>query len=289
MKVKKKRVGTKFQIRAEKEKGRRISAAIFLAFILLVVVFSAYFSYTFLTQSQNQANHSASELRAAIVDQASLSPAGGFNETFIEKASNILKQEGYTVDYYSGEKVTVDFFRDLPALGYKILVLRVHSTATGSGATGQEEIPVVFFTSELYSTTKYVHEQLANQVFQASYVEQERPYYFAVGPQFIASCTRGAFNGTLVVMMGCEGLSNTWMAQAFVEKGAKVYIGWDKGIFFSHADAATINLLQYLLLEKQTINQAVENTMKEVGADPAENSLLAYYPLEVGDQTIEKP
>jgi len=90
-------------------------------------------------------------------------------------------------------------------------------------------------------------------------------------------------------MMDCEGLSNTWMAQAFVEKGAKVYIGWDKGIFFSHADAATIDLLQYLLLEKQTINQAVENTMKEVGADPAENSLLAYYPPEVGDQTIEKP
>lgn len=48
VKAKKKHVGTKAHIRAIKERERRIATDIFLAFILLVVAFSAYFTYTFL-------------------------------------------------------------------------------------------------------------------------------------------------------------------------------------------------------------------------------------------------
>jgi hypothetical protein len=44
-----------------------------------------------------------------------------------------------------------------------------------------------------------------------------------------------------------------------------------------------------LLIEKQTMNQAVDNAIKEVGPDPAENSTLKYYPLNVANQKIETP
>ncbi|MCJ7423093.1 hypothetical protein MUP01_02345, partial [Candidatus Bathyarchaeota archaeon] len=108
----------------------------------------------------------------------------------------------------------------------------------------------------------------------------EPPYYFELGPLFIASCTKGEFNGTFVVMMGCEGLSNTWMARVFVDKGAKAYVSWNGSVSSSHTDQSTITLLQHLILEKQTIRQAVENTMIEVGPDPTYDSELTCYPLE---------
>jgi hypothetical protein len=47
-----------------------------------------------------------------------------------------------------------------------------------------------------------------------------------------------------------------------------------------------MDLLKHLILEKQTIGQAVENTVKEVGVDPTYESALAYYPSEAGNQTI---
>lgn len=121
----------------------------------------------------------------------------------------------------------------------------------------------------------------------ASYDATNPPYYFAIAPKFITSSMNGKFRNTTVIMTGCEGLNNTQMARAFIEKGAKVYISWDKAIYFSHTDTATVHLLQHLLIEEQTIKQSVENTMKEVGPDPAENSTLTYYPLQAGEKTIE--
>jgi hypothetical protein len=285
MKTKKKRVGTKAEIRAIQNRERRIATAIFLALILLIVVFSSYFTYNFLNQPQNQTtNPASSQLKAAIVDQLSLTCP---NQTFIETATNTLKQAGYTVDYYPGEKVTVEFYRNLPTHGYSIIILRTHSSASGLGGTQRVEVPVVLFTSELYSNTKYVYEQLANQVVQVSYNVPEPPYYFAIDPSFVTSSTTGKFQNTLVIMMGCEGLDNTFMAEAFVEKGAKVYVGWNQPVSASHTDTATTQLLQHFLIEKLTLKQSVQETFKEVGFDPIYKSLLIYYPFEVGEQTIE--
>jgi hypothetical protein len=77
------------------------------------------------------------------------------------------------------------------------------------------------------------------------------------------------------------------MAEAFVEKGAKVYISWSQPVSASHTDTATTQLLQHFFIEKLTLKESVQETFKEVGFDPAYNSLLIYYPLEVGDYTIQ--
>jgi hypothetical protein len=77
------------------------------------------------------------------------------------------------------------------------------------------------------------------------------------------------------------------MAEAFVEKGAKVYMGWNGSVSAGRTDTATAFLLQHLIQENQTIEQAMDNTMKKVGPDPTSESVLDYYPLKVGEQTIE--
>jgi hypothetical protein len=221
--------------------------------------------------------------KAALVDHLSLTFP---NQSFIDNVTEILEQAGYTVDYYPGEEVTVEFYKNLPTHGYELIILRVHSSATELQGEEFVESPLALFTSEPYSQTKYVSEQLTSHLVVAYYPMPEPSYYFAIWPEFITANTEGRFQNTIIVTMGCEGLTNTKMAEAFIEKGAKAYIGWSQSVSASHTDQATIYLLTHLLIEKQTIEQAVENTMKEIGPDPAYSSVLLYYPLESRNYVI---
>jgi len=178
----------------------------------------------------------------------------------------------------------VEFYRNLPTYGYKIIILRVHSA--GFTQEGVKSFVLSIFTSEPYSSTKYVYEQLTNQLGCNSYTG-EPPFYFGILPEFVRSSMKGNFQNSIIVMMGCDGMAYQFMAEAFIQKGAKAYIGWNASVSVSHTDTATISLLQHLITEKQTIKQAIDNTMKEVGTDPTYNSQLAYYPLEAGEKTIE--
>jgi|SRR5271157_1054548 len=284
MKPQKKPLGTKAQLRAARERGRRIATVIFLIFILSMAIISAYSAYTLLSPPPGQSfveptlqfkpENPNPKLKAAIVDQVSLTFP---NQTFVQMAANILEQANYSVDYYSGENVTVAFFRYLPANKYGILILRVHSSADELEGTRAVEVPVVIFTSQLYSGTEYVDEQLADQLFQVKF-EGDSQTYFAIGPSFVTSSMKGTFRDTLVIMMGCEGLNNTEMAKAFIGKGAKTYISWNGSVSPSSTDEATIRLLQHLIPENETVSQAVGDTMHEVGLDQAYDSQLTFYP-----------
>jgi hypothetical protein len=285
--AKKKTLGTKAQIRAEKDKERRIVTAIVLAIILLAAAFSAYFGYTILNPPramsftgptlQFEPENANPKLKAAIVDQVSLSCP---NQTLIQTVASMLEQANYSVDYYSGEEVTVDFYRDLPTHNYSLVILRVHS---GTFEYQGERI-VTLFTSEVYSNRRYAYEQLTDQIGEVLY---DQTSYFGIGQGFLRLSAKGSFDDATIVMMGCNGLTNTKMAEAFIEKGAKTYISWSGSISESYADQATIQLLQHLVVEGQTIKQAVENTMKEVGSDPDYSNALEYYPSQSGNYAIQ--
>jgi len=249
-------------------------------FLLIILICYAIYSFSL----SNVDTPQASSLKAAIVDHLSLSQP---NQTFIQTSTNILETAGFTVDYYKGEEVTVEFYRKLPSYGYSIIILRVHSTATEAQGT---ESPVTLFTSEIYSKAKYVSEQLASQLVSVSFSEEERERgirYFGITPLFVSQAMRGRFQNTIIVMMGCEGLDNPLMAEAFVQRGAKVYISWNQGVLASHTDLATTHLLQHFLLEKRTLIESLRETFEEVGFDPVYESLLIYYPFDAGDCTIQ--
>jgi hypothetical protein len=283
----KKRFGTKAQISAERERERRITTAIFLLVILLAAAFSVYFGYTILRPSSGlgftgptvtfKSENANPELKAAIVDQLSLTAP---NETFIQTATNILEQANYSVDYYSGEKVTVDFYRNLPTLGYSVIILRVHSVLLNGTSP-----PVGLFTSELVSSPKYVYEGLTDRIMAAMFTDDNRTYY-SICPGFVKSDMKDRFNDTLIIMMGCNGLTYTDMAEAFIERGAKTYISWAGSVSASHTDQATTQLLQHLITQHQTVKQGVANTVLDVGRDLAFNNALGYYPLESENYTF---
>jgi hypothetical protein len=214
--------------------------------------------------------------KIAIVDQLSAQwPDPAFNQT----AQAILNQTGLKVDYYPSEDVTVDLYRTLPSHNYKLIIFRVHSTSE----TGSKDLPpwVVFFTSENYSNTNYVSEQVDMRLVYVKFPDVSQ-LYFGITPTFVQNSMEGTFNGTTIIAMGCEGLNKTTMAEAFIQKGAKAFISFNGPVQEEYTDNATVYLLRHLITENQTIQDAVKDTMNDVGPDPEYKSILLYYPNNAG-------
>lgn len=214
--------------------------------------------------------------KAAIVDHLSLTFP---NEDFIQNATDTLQQAGYIVDYFPGEEVTVEFYRQLPTHDYDVILFRVHADRLQATLNGREIDEVILFTGEPYSERKYLEDRSKARLTIARYYEGgER--YFGIAPDFIDDRMVGNFDGTKIIMMGCEGLLSDRTAQAFIDKGASTYISWDETVSASHTDAASERLLELLLLEGQTPTEAAAQTMAELGPDPTYGSTLLAYPSE---------
>jgi hypothetical protein len=227
-----------------------------------------------------------SQDKAAIIDQLCLLEP---DPSFITSTTAILESYGFTVDLWQGKEVTVDFYRELPQRGYKLIVLRVHSglLLALEGAEVKPLETTYLFTGENYVTTKYVSEQLTDKVSNALMTD-EYPLVFAVNSEFIRKNSGGNFDDTVIIMMGCESYYYDDMALAFVEKGASVYMGWSTVVSLEYVDNATLNLLKNLCSENMTVTQGIAKTMAEWGHDPYFNAYLKYYPAESGSQTIKE-
>lgn len=224
------------------------------------------------------------QLTAAIVDHLSISQP---NQTFINQSTNALKNAGFKVDYYSGEEVTVNFYKHLPTHDYRLIILRVHS------AIVENTRLVALFTSELYdeykAATTYFWDAFDDRIVSVFFTDRT-PQYFGITPRFIKSTMKEKFQDTIILMMGCDGLriGYTSLAQAFLEKGAKVYVGWSGLVTSAHSDATMIHLLRALIIQKQTIINAIIDTMNDVGPDPTLGSELLLLPMEQRNYTLQK-
>ena len=211
--------------------------------------------------------------RAAIIDQVSLTYP---NPDFIEKATRTLKESGHTVDYYPGDEVTVDLYRRLPSLGYDVILFRVHADRIEGTWRGEPIDEVILFSSEPYDPRKY-RDDLSNKRLTSARYYEGGERFFGISPDFIDDRMTGDFGGATIFMMGCEGLISERTAQAFIDKGADTYISWDETVSASHTDAATERLLDLMLLEGQSAQEAVAQTMAEIGPDPTYGSKLGVY------------
>jgi len=207
---------------------------------------------------------------AAIVDQLSSLQE---NEQFIANVTKELKDYGFKVDVYRGANITVDFYRQLPTRGYKLIIFRAHSGLLEQD--GQIVQRTVLFTNELYSESGHPLEQVYNQLVMGR-AGQGFPMMFGITPEFVnaqsvvgqATDMEGRFNGTVIIVMGCSGIALTDLAQAFIDKGASVYLAWDRSVELDYVDNATPYLIKQLCSGKLTIREAVDSTMNVIGPDP---------------------
>ncbi len=272
------------RIRVEKEEGAKRLPARKIIYVILIIAYilTGFFVLNSLLHSPGF------PYKAAIVDQLSFRPETT-NQTFVNVSTAILNASGFSVDYYGWENVTVDFFGSLPSRGYGILVLRVHS-AIFNLETGTKET-LVLFTSERFSETEHKDLYDDQQLAQVGFYGENPDTYFGIAPKFVMNSMKGRFQSTIIIMMGCDGMGDPEMemAEAFINKGARVYIGWSESVEANHTDVATVRLLQHLVAENRTISEAVNETNNEVGPDPYHpSSLLDYYPKDRGNLNIPK-
>ena len=223
--------------------------------------------------------------KAVIVDQLS---SVRENEAFAANVTNQLEEYGFEVDLYQEDEVDVELYRQLATRGYKLIILRAHSGLLAENEVTQDR--TVLFTNEQYSQLKYYAEQLNDQLVMAR-VGEGFPMVFGIPPRFIAETMRGRFDDTVVIMMGCSGLFVRDLGEAFVDKGASAYLGWNGSVELYYVDEATPYLVEQLCSGNLTIREAVDNTMSAIGPDPVHKAGLEYYPIypsDTGDKTLRE-
>jgi len=267
--------------------------AILMMAYLIFVVFNIMFPYEVL-EKQNPPLIIQEENKVAIIDQLSLlSP----NQTFVENVTSIFSSIGLGVDVFSGQEITVGFYKNLPMLEYDIIIFRVHSAPYHleyaerarehfNGTFTKPWASVYLFTSEPYNPMSHPMEQLSGRIVQAT-VTKVSPPYFAIGPDFIRKSMRGRFDNTLIIMSSCKILHESDLADAFIDKGAKGVISWNDLVDLEHTDRAIESLIRNLWLDKLTIKEAVRITDQEIGPDPQYESRLLYYPEKIGSESLD--
>ena len=259
----------KSSVTGAKRSHRHIKAVVLIttAFIIAAAVTGGL-----LLWNRGSGSHTTGPPTAAIVDQLSLTVP---NPDFVSSATSLLEEAGYAVDYYPGEQVTVPLYRDLPSLGYDLIILRVHSGISTVVATATTVTTgnLSLFTGEPYTENKYQDQGVG---WGALYNEKGEvgSWIFIVGARFVEKSMRGSFNKTIVILMGCDGLKLPKTPQDFLDRGAEAFVGWTEVVTSSHTDTATLHLLQKFLREGLTIEDAVAQTAAEVGPDPLSHAEL---------------
>jgi hypothetical protein len=237
--------------KAELEKSTRNKRLSYVAIVVILILVLA--SILFFPR-YNQ----TIQPKAAIIDQLSssqLSPGSRYpNQTFVETATELLYKRFSVVDYYS-DNATVENYKRLASDSYKLIIWRAHSALALSSKY------IAISTSEVNDTRTSIDYSQYTDDGQLTLcnITGDTKYYFAITPSFIAKVMSGRFEDTVIILMSCNGLARGYdtTAQAFEEKGAKVFISWDGWINSSKNDDAIALLLRYLIDENNTIEEAI--------------------------------
>jgi hypothetical protein len=233
--------------------------------LIAIIILASIFFYIYPNQPRQP--------KAAIIDQLSSSElyAGSQhkNETFVNEAEELLYKRFSEVDYYS-DNATIDQYARLSSLGYKLIVWRAHSALDPENYTA-------ICSSEKYDPRKY--EQYSGDQVKLCNITGDPYLYFAITPYFIKECMSGSFKDAVIIFMSCNGLKKGYYktAEAFVEKGVKVFISWDGWIDPSDNDNAIAHLLDYLINKNDTVSEAVDKIPIFYSSEFGQ-SRLHYYP-----------
>lgn len=244
----------------------------------------------FMNQEQSVELTSASPPRAIIIDQLSDEFPSEF---FHQKATEYLEGAGYKVDIITTKDVTVDFYKNLPEMNYKMVIVRTH------GADNTQGDNVVLFTGEKYQEDKYIQEQLFGQVTKAapllevaykpadesesnwvivndtyrylkSSVQKEEKAdnsFFAISPKLVSDAMKGKFHDTIFVLGGCNTLANPSLSNSLLKRGASAVIGWDNKVGNTDNDNAILYFLDAYLVQDLDLKKSLDSLKELMNPD----------------------
>ncbi len=206
--------------------------------------------------------------RATIIDQLDSEIP---NKEFQETVTQYLEDAGYQVDIYTTEDITVDFYKELPTMNYDYIIIRSHSLGAGS-----IEKSASLFTGEKYTDHKYIKEQFLKHVGRGIPILSQTimdqgglgafidDTYFVIGSKMIDEIMEGNFNGSTIILAGCETMEDSTLADSFLNKGASEVVGWTGLVDSRNNDAIVEEMLKETFVNKLDLKQAVEVVMKQV-------------------------
>jgi hypothetical protein len=213
---------------------------------------------------------------AVIIDQLAVTDP---NPAFVESASAELSAAGYRVDYVPWSNVTVDMYRELPRVGYDLIILRSHASgdlrvnvaAEGGAAAGENvTLPSVqLFTNESYLPQRHLRDQRRLALSRMTYASDRADdgAYFGIMPLFVRESMEGDFDGAIVILMGCDGLGAPDLADAFMSRGAATFVSWNGQVTAPHTDTVTEAFLREFLRSGDA-TASVASAMTQAGPDP---------------------
>ena len=200
-------------------------------------------------------------LRVIVYDQLIDVPS---EMDFIDEALAICEGR-LMMDYLAGEEVDVDTLKLGPGSS-ALAVFRVHSGVFDNRAW--------LFTGEGYSESGHVMDQVRGVVHIAR-CSSTSELLFAVGPEFIHEYWRN-LNGCVILLMGCESMDDTGLADVMVDHGASAVVGWRGPVSIDESDMVSLRLLE-ALISGSSVGEAVELVDDEFGL----GGRLVFHPVEV--------
>ncbi len=266
------------KIRREK---RRRYIKITLISIIVIAVIAIGVSFK-LQYSNNSVSNENRRYKAIIIDGLYDSYP---NDKLIYYIKDALERKGFAVDMLLGKNVTVDNLQfKLFSLidDYRIIILRVHGGVIKSQNNYVGRVGI--FTSEPYDPNK--HTDLLYMGFLGMGIPFAEPgkKYFVITPLYVLS-SNTRFQGSIIYVSSCYSLSAPDMAEAFIKKGAKAYIGWNNKIDINTADQALKLFVKEFIEENKTLCQVIYDINYKLSAN---NYLLEMYPEQYCNITIEE-
>lgn len=245
--------------------GEILQRKLILMTLFLIVVVSIYYLIAFNISIKNPGNQvtltSNNHKRALILDGLhELRP----NNTFIQEAVNLLEKNGFQVYLLQGRKVTVESLLNMEH--YDIIVLRLHSGISINGA-------LYLFTGEPYNEENYLAWKLLGIVARGE-VFYENKTFFALNANYLGKNIPNSLNGSIVILMGCDGAKDQKFVKNLLGRGVKAYIAWDGYVSIEYSDIVVIELLKNLIEYKLNPLNAVNKIMSELGPDPYYGAFL---------------
>ncbi len=191
------------------------------------------------------------------------------NESFQQNATKLLTDGGYEVDLFTTADITIDFYKELPTMDYEFIVLRSHSLAIYGNKPSSW-----IFTGEKYEAGRYTQEQLSGmlspgvpfrqgQISQMTQGDAKSERLFMIGSKMIDKMMVGQFPGTQIILGGCDTMSQVYLAEALVKRGASSVVGWNGLVELRDNDAVMLSLLDDIFNGNLEMDDAVEKVMND--------------------------
>jgi len=186
---------------------------------------------------------------------------------------NKLTSAGYNCEAFEGGQASIERMRSLYLYG--VVAINTH------GGLLKDQVVICTGLKESKEYSKQYEEEFKRGNIVIAWIRYLglfwKVHYYAITPSFIELNASGLYPKSLIYMGGCNTLRNTTLAEAFINKGAHTYCGWNIKVRRISLYNDTKKLFTNLIDQKKDVPEAIV----AVG-----NPYLNFYSPTPGDLTL---